>query len=241
MRFAPLLLLLFVVSCAGAHDSSSSGRSAGLDVADAALANGAPDTALRIAQRTLATDPQNLPALLRAANAQVALDQRGEAARTFALALSITPNNADAALGLGRLKLATDPAAAASLFLRVATRDPRNVAALIDHGIASDLLGQHKEAQRDYRRALKIEPERLAASVNLGLSLALSGDPQKALKILRPLALGPGTPSRIRQDLAVALALAGDDRAAASILRTTISPPEVPTTVAAYHMLRSEP
>ena len=241
MRPSLLLSLLLLVSCAGGRDTSFSSRPPGLDVADVALANGAPDTALHIAQQTLAAEPHNVPALLRAAEAQAALGQRDQAARTFGEALAVAPDNGDAALGLGRLKLATDPAAAAGVFLRVTTRDPRNVAALIDLGIASDLLGRHDAAQSDYRRALAIEPERLAANVNLGLSLALSGDAQQALRILRPLADGPGTSPRIRQDLAVALALAGDNAGAASILHADISQPEVLATVAGYHLLQTGP
>ena len=241
MRPVLLLSLLLLASCAGNRDTSFPTRSPGLDVADVALANGAPDTALHIAHQILATDPSNLPALIRAANAQAALGQRDQAARTFGQALAVAPNNNDAALGLGRLKLAIDPAAASAAFLRVTVRDPRNVAALIDLGIANDLLGRHDEAQQAYRRALDIEPDRVAASVNLGLSLALSKDPEQALRILRPIAFGSMTTPRIRQDLAVALALAGDDAEAASVLHKDIAPPQVLATVASYHLLQAVP
>jgi Flp pilus assembly protein TadD len=241
MRPALLLSLLLLVSCTSTHDTSFSSRPPGLDVADVALANGAPDTALRIAQQALAANPHNVAALIRAAGAQAALGQRDLAARSLGQALAIAPDNDEAALGLGRLKLATDPAEAAEVFLRVTTRYPHNVAALVDLGIASDLLGQHDEAQRNYRRALAIEPDRLAANVNLGLSLALSGDAQQALRILRPLALGPGTSPRIRQDLAVALALAGDNAEAVSILHKDMSQPDILATVAGYHLLQAGP
>ena len=132
MRPVLLLWLLLLVSCAENRDTSFSTRPPGLDIADVALANGAPDTALHIAQQVLATDPRNLPALIRAANAQAALGQRDQAAKIFSQALAVAPDNNDAALGLGRLKLATDPAAAFAAFLRITARDPRNVAALID-------------------------------------------------------------------------------------------------------------
>lgn len=241
MRPSLLLSLLLLVSCAGNHDTRFSTRPPGLDIADVALANGAPDTALHIAQQVLAADPRNLSALIHAANAQSALGQRDQAARTFSQALAVAPDDNDAALGLGRLKLATDPAAASAAFLRVTVRDPRNVAALIDLGITNDLLGRHDEAQRAYRRALDIEPDRVAASVNLGLSLALSNDPQQALRILRPIASGSMATPRIRQDLAVALALAGDDAEAASILHKDIAQPQVLATIAGYHLLQTTP
>jgi Flp pilus assembly protein TadD len=228
MRPFLLLLMFFLVSCSGDRDALFSRRPPGLDVAGVALANGAPETALHIAQTRLVTDPRDV----------AALGQRDQAMRCFAHALAIAPGNIEATLGLGRLTLATDPAAAAELFAGVTTRDPGNVAGLIDLGIAADLLGKHHEAQAAYRRALAIEPDRLAANVNLGLSLALSGDAQQALAVLRPVAQGPGTSPRIRQDLAVALALAGSNAEAAAILKAELPQPEVLTTVAAYHLLQ---
>jgi len=241
MRPTLLLSLLLLVSCAGHRDSAFSTRPPGLDVADVALANGAPETALHIAQQALAVKPHDVPALVRVAQAQAALGQRDQASRSFSQALGIAPNDAAATLGLGRLELATDPAAAASLLLRLTTRNPHNVAALIDLGIAKDLLSQHGEAQRAYRLALALDPESIAGQVNLGLSLALSGDPQQALRILRPLARGPGASARMRQDLAVALSLGGDDDGAASVLGADLARPEVVAAVAGYHLLRPVP
>ena len=241
MRPALLLSLLLFSACTASQPPSFSNKAPGLDVADAALASGAPETALRIAQRILATDSSNVAAMIRAGEAQAALGQRDAAAQTFNRALAIAPNRPEAALGLGRLQLATDPAAAVALFQRLIDRDPHNVAALIDFGIAKDLLGHHGDAQQAYRRALALEPDRHAASINLGLSLAISGDPQQGLGILRPLANGPEATPRSRQDLAVALALAGDNDAAATVLQRDIAQPEVPKTIAAYQMLRPNP
>jgi Flp pilus assembly protein TadD len=241
MRPTLLLSLLLLVSCGGDRDNRFSTRPPGLDVADVALANGAPETALHIAEQVLATNPRDVPALVRAGSAQAALGQRDQAVRSFGQALAIAPDNPGAALGLGRLTLATDPAAAAALLLRLTTRDPHNVAALIDLGIARDLLGQHEEAQRGYRLALAIDPGSAAAKVNLGLSLALSGDSRQALGILRPLAADPAASPRVRQNLAVALVLAGDDDGAAVVLRTDMPQPQVLAAVAGYQSLRFAP
>ena len=238
MRSAILLSLLLLASCAGDPRRMLSTQAPGLDVAEVALTHGMPDTALRIAEKKLASDRHDVAAMVMAADAQAALGRRDDAARGFDQALAIEPGNAEAALGLGRMKLATDPATAARLFLRVSKGDRHKIAALIDLGIAKDLLGQHGEAQTAYRRALAIEPDQLAANVNLGLSLALSGDPGQALTILRPLAAGPGATPRIRQDLAVALAVAGDNAAAASVLKRDVAAPQVARMVASYQLLR---
>jgi Flp pilus assembly protein TadD len=239
MRPSLLLSLLLIAGCSSNHDNRISTRAPGMDVADVALANGAPDTALHIAQQALALNPRDVPALVRAAEAQAALGRRDQAAHSFDQALSIAPDDAAAALGLGRLKLATDPGAAASVLLRLITRDPHNVAALVDLGIARDLLGQHAEAQSSYRLALALEPERTAAQINLGLSLALSGDPQQGLAILRPIALSPGASPRMRQDLAVTLVLAGNDAEALRVLHADMNQPEALAAATGYQSLRS--
>ena len=227
-----------LVSCATDRNTIHSDRAPGLDVGAVALTNGAPDSALSIAQRTLATDPHNVPALLLAAQAQTALGQRDQAAETFARVLAITPDNDAASLGLGRLKLQTDPAEASNILLRLTARDPHNVPALIDLGIARDMLGQHADAQRAYHDALSIDPGRIATNINLGLSLALSGDTQQALTILRPIALTPGASPRMRQNLAVALVLAGDEKEAAQVLQTDMDQPAVVAALSGYHSLR---
>jgi Flp pilus assembly protein TadD len=232
-----LLVTLLLAACAGGNNLTSA-RTPGLDVADVALVNGSPDTALRIAQQVLASDPRNVPALLREAQAQAALDQRDQAAHSFGQVLAIAPDDPGATLGLGRLLLANDPAASAGILLRLTERDPRNVAALVDLGIARDLLGKHAEAQTAYRQALVLEPQRVAAQVNLGLSLALSGDAPQALEILRPIARGSNASPRVRQDLAVALVLAGHDAEAADVLRTDMPQPNALTVVASYQALR---
>jgi Flp pilus assembly protein TadD len=238
MRPKLLLSLLLVAGCSGNHDNPLSTRPPGLDVADVALANGAPDTALHIAQQALAANPRDVSAMVRIAQAQTALGQRDQAAHGFRQALALEPNNTGAALGLGRLELASDPAAAAGVLLRISVRDQHNVAVLVDLGIARDLLGQHAEAQHAYRQALAVEPGRTAASVNLALSLALSGDPRQALAILRPIALSPGASPRVRQDLAVALVLAGEDEEAGRVLHTDMPQPEALALVTGYRALR---
>jgi Flp pilus assembly protein TadD len=239
MRPIILLPLILLAACAVDPDKRFATGTPGLDVANVALANGAPETALHIAESKLAANPRDVPALVMAGGAQTALGQREKAAQSFSRALTIAPNDPNALLGLGRLQLASDPAAAATVFQQLITRDPRNVAALINLGIARDLLGQHAEAQRTYREALALDPGRIAGKINLGLSLALSGDPQGALAILRPVALNPGATPRMRQDLAVALVLAGDDEEAARVLHADMPKPQADAALSGYRSLRA--
>jgi Flp pilus assembly protein TadD len=196
-------------------------------VADAALAGGAPAMALQVADGILAHKPSDVDALLRKGDALYQLKRYDESEANFIHVLKISAGNEEALLGLGRVKLAEDPAAAAKLFSDIVAKDRANAAAQNDLGIARDLLGEHAAAQTAYRAALALKPDMLAARVNLGVSLALSGQEKEALDVLRPLANTPDMIPRVRQDLAATLALAGQDAPARQLLSKDLDPTEV--------------
>lgn len=206
----------------------------GLGVARAALAGGTPDIALNVSNGILAREPRNVPALLMRGDALSALSQPDDAAETYTNVLAIQPDSVGAKIGLGRLRLHSDPAQAQALFSSVVMREPRNKIALNDLGIAYDLQGAHASAQGAYRQALAADPTMRAAEVNLALSLAVSGHAADAVQILRPLASRPGAARRVREDLAVALALAGNKSEAAQILRNDMTPEQIDAALMAY-------
>jgi Flp pilus assembly protein TadD len=208
-----------------------------LHLADTALSRGAPAMALRISDDLLAKNPRNAEALARRGDALVALDRAGEAAVSYNMAIDIEPNNAQALLGLGRLRLAQDPAGAEVLFARVMTADPNNAVALSDLGVARDVQGHHVAAQDAYRLALGAAPAFMAAQVNLGLSLALSGNADEAVRQLRPLAAAPDAAPLVRQDLALALTLNGRKDEASAMLGRDMRPDQVRNTLDAFEAL----
>ncbi len=241
-----LLLGLLLTGCGGAPARLTlppasprlSTAQPSLRVADAALAGGAPAMALQVADGILARQPNDAAALLRQGDALYALQRGAEAADSYMHALAVAPHSAPALIGLARVRLGRDPAAAETLLQQALALDRRNPTALNDLGIARDLQGHHAAAQQAYQAALAEAPAMTAAEVNLGLSLALSGDPTRALQVLRPLAASPDTSSRIRQDLAAALALAGDSAAAEALLARDLSPAQVAEALSGYQQLR---
>jgi Flp pilus assembly protein TadD len=181
-----------------------------LRVADAALAGGAPELALRVADLTLTHDPRNAAALVAKGDALYAMGLREEARTAYRQAVSLDPKLAAAQLGLGRTLVQSDPAAAETAFLAAIAVQPDDSAALNNIGIARDLLGRHAEAQEAYRQALASSPEAADVKVNLGLSLALTGDRGTAVQVLREAAAVPETARSRGKELSAALALAGD-------------------------------
>jgi Flp pilus assembly protein TadD len=234
IRSLLVVLLSLLAACSGQDPSRLGDGPPGLNVASAALAAGSPDIALNVTGGILAKDPDNVPALLSQADALNALGRPAEAQASYARALVIKPGSVEAQVGLGRLKLSSDPAQAQVLFLNALQRDPRNRVALNDLGIAYDLQGEHASAQAAYRRALGADPTMRAAEVNLALSMALSGRAPEAVRLLAPLANDPAAPRRLRHDLAAALAISGNRPAAAKILSADMTPEQTERAVRAY-------
>jgi Flp pilus assembly protein TadD len=206
----------------------------GLDVADTALKGGSPEIALQIASNVLAQNPGNGSALATKGEALTALGRPEEAAIAFSQVPPKDPASVSAQIGLGRIKLATDPVGAEAAFLGALSQDPRNGVALNDLGIARDLQGRHTDAQTAYRSALGVDPDMRAAQVNLALSLAMSGQSRDAVQLLRPLASKPDASPQVRHDMAAVLAMSGSKAEAEQILSKDLSPEQVKQAMDAF-------
>lgn len=240
MRGAGLGLLLLLAACSGGAGGPAAGQP-GVDVARAALRGGSPQIALQVTQGLLAKHPNDAAALLVQGDALTVLGRYDDAAVDYTAVLKQDPTSVEGHIGLGRLRLATDPAQAEALFLEALQVDPRNTTALNDLGIARDLQGHHAGAQQAYSQALGIDPDFHAAQVNLALSLAMSGDADRAVKLLRPLASEPGASRKLRQDLAAVLAMGGNRAEAERILSADLTPAEIQQALADYTSARSGP
>jgi Flp pilus assembly protein TadD len=196
-------------------------------VAQAALRGGSPQIALQVAGSILARDPTNDAALIIQGEALTQLGQLDEAAASFSVVLQHDAASVGAHIGLGRVRLASDPASAEGLFLEALQREPHNAVALNNLGIARDLQGRHADAQTAYRSAIAANPDMTAAQVNLALSLAMGGRSGDAVQLLRPLASDPGASRQVRHDMAAVLTMGGNRAEAETILSKDLAPQEV--------------
>ncbi|HEX3991742.1 MAG TPA: tetratricopeptide repeat protein [Acetobacteraceae bacterium] len=224
VRSAGLALLLTMNGCGALMSSSTGAKAPGLNVAEAALDGGAGQIALQVSDGVLRDSPNNIRALEIKGDALTLLGDYDQAGQIFQALLAKDPNSARAGIGLGRVKLAKDPAAAEQLFQRVLQRDPKNITALNNLGIARDLQGRHAQAQPAYREALAVNPDLESAQVNLALSMAMSGQGPAAIKLLQAKATQPGAPSKVKHDYAVVLAMAGDRGRAERVLSDDMPP-----------------
>src|SRR5271165_5524892 len=103
MRTTLVGLLLGVASCANSGQTGAAAGDAGamdLRLADATLAAGAPETALRVLDRRLQQSPHDEKALVRQGRALMAVGRPLDAAQSFATALATHPGSQEAQIGL---------------------------------------------------------------------------------------------------------------------------------------------
>jgi Flp pilus assembly protein TadD len=227
LRSAGLAILLTMNGCGNLLSSGSSNKSPALNVAEAALQGGAGEVALRVSDLYLQQTPNDIRAMEIKGDALSLLGNYDDAAAIFQALLAKDPSSIRANTGLGRIKLSKDPQAADTLFLAVLKRDPKDLTALNNLGIARDLLGRHAEAQIAYRQALGINPDLESAKVNLALSLAMTGQGSEAIQLLKADASQPGAALRVKHDYAVVLAMAGHRAEAEVVLGQNLPPDQV--------------
>ena len=194
-----------------------------LRVAHQALADGQAGTSLAIAQGVLSQQPNNVAALVQAADAQMMLSDKLGAQATYRRALSLEPHSLQAQLGLGKMQLTSDPKAAETTFRGVVRSYPRSAVALTDLGVSLDRQSRPMEAQAAYQQALLIDPNLFSAHVDLAFSLALNGQPERAEVMLRDAAESTSSTPRVRADLAVAEMVLGHKDEAVQTLRSDLT------------------
>jgi Flp pilus assembly protein TadD len=225
VRSAGLALLLTMGGCGSAVMSDSTGAGTpGLNVAEAALQGGSGQIALQVSDGVLRESPNDVHALEIKGDALTLLGDYDQAGAIFQALLAKDPNSVRAGIGLGRVRLAKDPAAAEVLFQQVLKHDPRNITALNNLGIARDLQGHHAAAQPAYRQALAINPDLESAQVNLALSMAMNGQGPAAIKLLQTKAIRADAPAKVKHDYAVVLAMAGKRSEAERVLSDDMAP-----------------
>jgi Flp pilus assembly protein TadD len=172
--------------------------------------------------RALAANPRDLPALLRAGELSLELEDLSGAASLFARAEKIDPRSARLKAGEASVLVRSERPGQALRFFALAEQYGLNPASFAsDRGLAYDLIGEQERAQRDYRLALKQGPDP-EITRRYALSLGISGKRDAALALLDPLLRD--TDRGAWRARAFVLAMSGDV-AGAERIATTMMPP----------------
>jgi Flp pilus assembly protein TadD len=224
VRAAALAALLLMNGCGDLLSSGSGGATSGLNFAETALHSGAGQVALQVSESVLRASPNNTNAKEVKGDALTLLGQYDDATAVYQGLLAGDPNSVRANIGMGRIKLMSDPATAEALFQQVLKRQPKDLTALNNLGIARDLQGRHADAQVAYHQALAIDPGLKSAQVNLSLSMAMNGQGAAAVQMAKASASEPGASVKVKHDYAVVLAMAGNRSEAERVLSESMSP-----------------
>ena len=131
--------------------------------------------------RTLADNPRNHSALMGAGNAALQLGDPQAAVTFFARAEEIAPRDGRIKAGIGSAFVQMEqPHSALKFFSDAASLGVNEGEFAGDRGLAYDVIGNPKQAQRDYQIALRHKPDP-EIERRLALSLAISGDKAGAL------------------------------------------------------------
>lgn len=188
-------------------------------------------------------EPNNPDVVVNFSRSLRAIDNNQEALRVINNAAERIGPNPDVMLEKGKVLIANDRAHEALRPIEQAiiagkTEDWTAYSAL---GVAYDKIGEHKDAQVQYDRALSLAPGKVQILNNKGLSYALQGNHEMAERTLRTATSNPGGTARIRQNFALVLAMAGKTSEAERLARSDLPPAVADNNVAYYRNLVSAP
>jgi Flp pilus assembly protein TadD len=183
-----------------------------------------PQAALSRNLRSLAANPKSVTALMGAGKAALDLGDPQAALTFFARAEEQMPRDGRVKMWIGSALVQLQQPHAALKFFRDATDlgVPAEEIAR-DRGLAHDIAGNPREAQRDYRIALQKGRDD-EATRRLALSLAISGEREPALRLLEDqLLVRDRAAERAR---ALVLALTGDSAGATRAVEAAMPAPQ---------------
>ncbi len=183
-----------------------------------------PNAALSRNLRSLAASPKSVTALMGAGRAALDLGDAQAALTFFARAEEQMPRDGRIKMWIASALVQLQQPHAALKFFRDATELGVPAAEVArDRGLAHDIAGNPREAQRDYRMALQKGRDD-EVSRRLALSLAISGEREPALRILEDqLLVRDRAAERAR---ALVLALTGDSDGAARAVQAAMPGPQ---------------
>jgi len=178
-----LLPALLLTTASAAHAQYPAGA-----VVQSLPRPGDPAELLATALRTLAVEPSNLAALTAAGHNALVLGDPNAAVGFFGRAQEIAPRDGHVKAGLGSALIELEkPQDALRLFAEASRLGVPEDEIAEDRGLAYDLTGDPKRAQRDYAIVLAAHPEDDTVRRRLALSQGISGDKAAAIATLDPL------------------------------------------------------
>ncbi|GLO63410.1 hypothetical protein MACH09_39180 [Vibrio sp. MACH09] len=220
-----LLLLLALFGCQSTNTVQNEYQQ-NLKVAELALTNGRPESAMDLYREMLKASPSDAQLLLLMGSAANQSGRYNEAMHYLKRGREIRPSGI-MLRELGRAQLAIGELAEAINTLEIAAKMiPNDDVALNSLGVSYSLNKQYAKARESYQLAIEHKPSSIEYRNNLALAWMLDGNPQQAIRILYPIFQRGDASEKLRLNLALAYALKGDSESAKVIARDDLSQPE---------------
>ncbi len=226
-------------SGAPGHPSAERSEAAFMRAGDMALSQGETLSAIEFFQRAASLAPRDPAPLVRLGDAYAASGGLAAAYEAYQQALARGSQSPSLDLDLGRLALRLDHPREAVAHFEAARKRREDVAVWNGLGVAHDAMGDHVQAQSDYRKGLALKPGDISLRNNLGLSQALAGNYAEAIATLSSVAADPGAGPGNRLNLAMVYGLAGDDDKASQAARRDLGESDNTANRRYYALLRA--
>ena len=199
---------------AGAPDTAASGESTTqasrlMKLAADVEAQGDPDTALALYERAAAAPDARALAFVEVGDAYMRSGYSEEAVKAYRAALSKSPKDGQALIGLGSAMALSGDEAAGLRALAEGAQIVNTSKAYNKLGVAQTLAGETEAAQGSFSRGLALSPGDLDIETNMALAAALAGNGPVALPLVRKVAASPKAQLRHKRNIVVVYGLLG--------------------------------
>lgn len=197
-----------------------------MKLAEVALMNGKPESAMRLYRKVLISRPDDPQLLLLMGTSANQAKRYDEALHYLKRGIALNQSSAiyrelgRAWLAIGELDQAT------STLEKSVNLDASDDVAQNSLGVSYSLNKRYSEARERYIHALSLLPSSNEYRNNLAMAWILDGKPRQGIRILHPIFVRGEASVKLQLNLALAYALSGDSDSAKSIARTHLSQPE---------------
>lgn len=203
--------------------------------ADELRAKGDNQGAMELYQQAAVTSKDSVEAHVAIAEILRSENRAAESADMLTDALLLQPLDVRVLTEMGFSQIARQKYdVAIDYFTKAIAQDADYGAAYSGKGVALDLLGKHKDAQRVYAEAEARKIQTPALINNHALSLIFTGEYEKAARKLEAVSILPDANETMRQNLALAYGLMGNAEGAKELGLKDLNPEEVQQNIAFY-------
>lgn len=232
-------LALILVGCQSTSNVETE-TTEDMKVAEVALMNGKPESAMDLYRKLLAANPDDPQLLLLMGSAANQASRYDEALHYLQRGIELNQSSAiyrelgRAWLALGEIEQATS-ALEESVRLEASDDVAQN-----SLGVSYSLNKQYSKARESYSHALSLMPSSNEYRNNLAMAWILDGRPEQGIRILHPIFVRGEASVKLQLNLALAYALSGDSDSAKSIARAHLSQPEYANNSLYYQELAAQ-